>query len=332
MIISPNQSLCDHFALGNLRHVSTAGGTRNTNFMIETESGFWFVRKRYNGYCATKHLTFDHGAARYLAERGVLTPCPHHARDGQSWWCDGEATWEVFPFASGRHLRDGNEEDTAALGAALARWHRVGREFPLRYEKAGSRGETDPRQLHERIAKIESESPAAATVLTDYRAAVEQAALALPDWEYSQLPHTLIHGDVQPANILLREGQVSAFVDLDWCAWQARLYDLCFAILLCCANHDTPFDGSDIWSLSQAPRLSAAAVEHFLTAYESHGAPLTTQERQALHPQLVLTWCHVRLGGALKVHASDRTPFLERAPHPAELSSGTKMNRHLPGD
>lgn len=319
MTTGPNQSLCEHFALGKLRRVSGAGGTRNTNFIIHTASGPWFVRQRFAGYCADGHLAFDHGAACYLAERGVLTPRPRRARDSQSWWRDGEATWEVFPFVSGRHLYDGEEDDAAALGAALAQWHRAGREFPLRYEKAAPRGETDPQQLQARAAKIESESPDAAEILIGYRNAVEQAALALPDWEYSQLEHTLIHGDVQPANILLREGQVSAFVDLDWCAWQARLYDLCFAILLCCANHDAPFDGSDIWSLSQTPRFSSIAIERFLTAYESHGAPLTERERRALQPQLILTFCHVRLGGALKVPASERATFLERAPQLAEL-------------
>ncbi len=321
MISGPNQSLCDQFSLGKLLRVCGAGGTRNTNFILQTESGAWFARQRYSGYSSNEHLAFDHGAACYLAERGVFTPRPRLARDGKSWWHDGEATWEVFPFASGEHLRDGNANDAAALGAALAQWHRAGQDFPLRYEKAAPRGETDPQQLQERAAKIESESPDTAEILADYRNAIEQAAAALPDWEYSQLPHTLIHGDVQPANILMSDGQLSAFVDLDWCAWQARLYDLCFAILLCCANHETPFDGSDIWSLSQNPKLSAAAVKRFLNSYESDGASLTEREKQALQPQLILTWCHVRLGGALKVPASERAKFLQRAPHPAKLSA-----------
>jgi homoserine kinase type II len=318
MTPNPDQSLCDHFDLGKLRRFSSAGGTRNANFILETESGSWFARNRYHGYCADEHLAFDHGAARYLAERGVLTPRPRPACDGQSWWRDGAATWEIFPFTSGHHLRDGNAQDVAALGAALAQWHRVGQEFPLRYEKAAPRGETDPQQLQERIAKIANEtaneSAGAAGFLTDYQTAVTRAAHALTGREYSRLPHTLIHGDIQPANILLRAGQISAFVDLDWCAWQARIYDLCFAVLLCCANHDAPFDGGDIWSLSQTPHFPGGVVEDFLHAYESHGTPLSECERAALQPQLILTWCHVRLGGALKVPANRRAEFLKRAP------------------
>lgn len=318
---SPNQVLCDQFSLGKLQRVSSAGGTRNTNFILQTGSGAWFVRRRFAGYCAEGHLAFDHGAACFLAALGVLPAPPRRALDGKSWWRDVEATWEVFPFVSGHHLRDGNEDDAAALGAALAQWHRAGQEFPLRFEKAAPRGETDPQQLQERIAKIESESPEAAGVLIGYRNAIEKAARALPGWEYSQLPRTLIHGDVQPANILMSGGQVRAFVDLDWCAWQARLYDVCFAILLSCANHDTPFDGGDIWSLSQTPRFCGGAIQSFLKAYESGGAILTEREKQALQPQLVLTFCHVRLGGALKVPAAQRAAFLERAPNPAELSA-----------
>lgn len=319
------QRLCDQFELGRFISSESAGGTRNRNFVFHTESGRWLVRQRFSGYCAKGQIDFDHSAARFLHECKVAVPLPRRSLNGQSWWHDGESVWEVHSFVEGRHLRDGNCNDVEALGAALAQWHRAGREFSPRYGKAAPRSETDPQRLRERADQIEREAPeceAAQTskIVAAYRRALDEAAAELPDEKYFALPHTLIHGDVQPANVLLREGKVAAFVDLDWCVWQVRLYDLCFAILTCCANHDEPFDGGNIWSLTQPPRLEREHIAAFLKAYEDASAPLSRAEEEALQPQLALTWCHMRLSGSLKVAPDSRLEFLQRPPDITDLS------------
>jgi homoserine kinase type II len=320
MDLQQGQKLCNHFGLGTLRALHQAGGTRNTNYRVETETGRWFLRRRYSGYCEEARLRFDHEAARYLAERGVPVPQPRMSRDGGTWLRLAEAVWEVFPYVEGTHLRDGNAEDVEALGTALAQWHQAGRDFPLRYEKAAPRGETDPTRLLARADEIEREVPATSAVLSGYRRILIEAARVLPDAAYAALPHTLIHGDIQPANLLLRPGWVAAFVDIDWCAWQARVYDLCFAVLTCCAAHATPFDGGDIVSVTQTPYLDdVEVVRRFLQAYESHTEPLTPAERQSLRPLLRLCWCHIRLDGSRKVPQDDYPAFLERPP---DLSAG----------
>jgi Ser/Thr protein kinase RdoA (MazF antagonist) len=148
-----------------------------------------------------------------------------------------------------------------------------------------------------------------------YQKSIEENAALLTDEIYNALPHTLIHGDVQPANLLLHKSTFVAFVDLDWCAWRARIYDLSFAILACCAHHKSTFDGGDIWSLTQTPYFENGIVEEFLSAYQNHATALSAAEKTALHSQIKLTWCHIRLGGALKVDPGKRLEFLQRAPN-----------------
>ena len=312
MSASHLERVCDVFNLGNFLSAHNAGGTRNRNYIVETSSGKWFARQRFAGYSSPRQMKFDHAAIAFLHQHSAPVIPPRHTQNGESWCNIDDAIWEVFAYIEGRALRDGNSEDVEALGAALARFHSAGIEFPLRHEKISPRGETAPAFLRERLIRIEKESPETATILKTYQKSIEENAALLTDHVYRDLPHRLIHGDVQPANLLLEKSTFRAFVDLDWCAWRARIYDLAFAILTCCAHHKSTFDGSDIWSLTQTPYWEDGIVEQFLNSYQNHETPLSDGEKSALHSQVILTWCHIRLGGALKVRPERRLEFLER--------------------
>lgn len=323
MPASHHELVCTAFDLGNFIAAQNAGGTRNRNFIFRTSSGTWFARQRFAGYSSPQQMKFDHAAIAFLHQHGAPVIQPRQAQNGETWWKNGEDIWEVFPFTEGRHLRDGNTEDCATLGKALAHLHAAGKAFPLRYEKISPRGETAPGFLRERLERTETETPETKNILHSYRETMEQSAKLLDDATYDSLPHTLIHGDVQPANLLLDKSTFRAFVDVDWCAWRARIYDLSFAILTCCAHHKSTFDGGDIWSLTQTPYLKNGVVEQFLNSYQNSGTPLTAAEKSALQHQIILTWCHIRLGGALKVEPARRLGFLERAPN---LANPTWLN------
>jgi len=103
--------------------------------------------------------------------------------------------------------------------------------------------------------------------------------------------------------------------DSAWCAWRPRVYDLAFAILLCCATHESPLQGEDIWSLSQPARIEPKLINTFLDACSRAGWPLNDPERKALRPQIILSWCSVRLAGISKVEPPRWMEFLARPPH-----------------
>jgi len=312
MFESQPQRVCTAFNLGHFRSAQNAGGTRNRNFIFHTSNGRWFTRQRFAGYSSPQQMKFDHAALASLHQHGAAVAEPRQTQTGETWWKDDNEIWEVFPFIEGQALRDGNREDVIALGAALARFHSTGKMFPLRHEKISPRGETAPSFLRERLIRIEKESPETVSVLKVYQKTVEENAALLTDEIYDSLPYTLIHGDVQPANLLLHKSTFVAFVDLDWCTWRARIYDLSFAILTCCAHHKSTFDGGDIWSLTQTPYFENDIVGQFLNSYQNHETPLTIAEKSTLRSQILLTWCHIRLGGALKVEPERRLEFLER--------------------
>lgn len=304
--------ICSGFGLGELVEVRELGGTRNVSFAVTTNHGKWLVRRRYEGYCEPERIAFDHTAARFLSEHGAAVPPPISETDGSTFWKNDQEIWEVYPWIEGRFLKDGEAEDVRILAEALAKLHEAGNAFQLRYDKRGPRGETDPQTLLANADRVEAESPDTAQVLADYRRAIIEAEEKLPLSLYSSLPHTLVHGDVQPANILVGNGRINGFIDLDWVAWRPRIYDLAFALLCCVASHEKPVGEGDIWSISQSQIFDAATVEEFLAVYQHHTLPLTNRENAALGPQMELTWCHIRVDNSLKAPPEERRVFLER--------------------
>ncbi|HUT74252.1 MAG TPA: phosphotransferase, partial [Armatimonadota bacterium] len=154
--------LCARFGLGEPASSRRVGGTRNLSFAVKTDRGKWVARRRYEGYADPERVAFDHAALRLLADNGVPVVAPCVSVDGQSYatvrsseaaslrstsWRTDSQVWEVYPFAAGRHLREGHRNDVLALARSLANFHRVGQSFELRYDKLGPRGETDPGHL-----------------------------------------------------------------------------------------------------------------------------------------------------------------------------------------
>ncbi len=311
-------AVCTAFNLGDPIDCKPLGGTRNKNFRLKTTNGEYVVRDRYAGYRDPARLAFDHGALTFLAERGVPVTAPFRSIHNETYWQQGDRLWEVFPVVAGSHFREGNVEDLRALATALASFHRAGREFRQPSpQKLGLRGETDPRELFRLVKEMKADAPNEVELYENW---TKVFGSALRDAQFKALPHTLIHGDIQPANVLINGGHVSAFIDLDWCDSRPRIYDLAFAILLCCATHETPIDGGDIWSLSQPAEVDRELARLFLDAYEEAGWSLSREESSALGPQVFLSWCHVRLAGSMKVEPARRAEFLARPPHdPAVL-------------
>ncbi|HNQ34539.1 MAG TPA: phosphotransferase [bacterium] len=307
----PLRAVCAEFGLGAPRGAIRLAGTRNLNYRLRTERGEWLLRRRYAGYNQPARLDFDAAAARFLAGAGLPVAPPLPSRSGAAAWSRKGEQWQVYPFLPGRPLVDGDPADAAALGRALAVWHRLGRDFSPDFEKLGTWGELAPSELRRVLERLGGETPGLEDRLDDYRGLMETTARQLDS--KAGWPLTLVHGDLQPGNILVEADRVSGFLDLDWCGRRSRLYDLAFVFLFCCAGHDRPLAGGDIWTLTQPPRWRRPAFESCAAAYFSDaGSRLTAAEAAELPARVRLAWCHTRLHGALKVARGRRRYFLGR--------------------
>lgn len=299
---------CHGFGLGEPSHARSLPGTRNLNFEVRTPLGRWVLRRRHPGYCEPERIAFDHAALRFLSERGVPVAAPQETGEVQTILRMDDDLWEAFPFFHGTPLSERDRDQIWELGTETAHFHRIGQSFPRRYSKLADRAETDPELLLGLIDQLNCPSAEA------HRPWIMNASRSLPDDLFFSLPHTLIHGDLQPANLLFLGQELTAFLDLDWCGWMPRIYDLAYAFLFCCSHHEKPIDGGDIRSVTQPPDFDQDAVESFLHPYQTQGGHLKDIEREALPAQVALTWCHCRLAGAFKVPEEEREAFLARPP------------------
>lgn len=105
---------------------------------------------------------------------------------------------------------------------------------------------------------------------------------------FTDLPHQLIHGDCHDGNMLLHEGRVSGFIDLELLPTGARLHDLARYLgnRILWAIEDPDARGPAFWSL----------VGALLSGYDTVNT-LTARERAALVPAILIReidnadWC-----------------------------------------
>jgi homoserine kinase type II len=233
--------LCGAFELGALRGVQPiSAGTINSNFLVETERGRWFLR--VNEGKAEADVAWEAQLVTALADGGVVTPPPIPARDGRPYAAlPGADKWvSVFPWRAGRHLAPDEITPEAAgvLGGALARLHRVGLDLPVAWRRrsiydhdhlvarfARFAGDGDPRLAH------------AIEVLRDELAA-SAAAIAVRQ----RATHGMIHGDLFRDNVLWEDGRVVAILDFEQASGGSLAYDLAVCINDWCWDGAVRFD------------------------------------------------------------------------------------------
>jgi len=284
------------------------GGTRNANFHVRGDHCSIFLRRRHADYCAREWIGFDHDAVRFLQSRGARVQSPIETGDGETWlYHDGEC-WEAYPWVDGDPY-PATAEALDSVANQLAAFHLAGKDFRGKYLPGGfPRGETTPDRL---LGIARQLGPSCGNISSFYAAQVREAGNRLDDLTYGSLQQILVHGDIQPGNMIFSGSELITFVDYDWLGRQPAIYDLAGALILLCGIRSKPINSADIWSLTMPFEFDLNSTRRFLATYSS-GIELNREMAPLLLEQVRLTWSHMRLSGALKVPEEDRREFLIR--------------------
>jgi homoserine kinase type II len=257
-------ALCSAFALGPVSRVQPiSAGTINSNFLIDTERGRWFLR--INEGKAEADVAWEAQLVGALADGGVVTPPPVVAASGLPYApLDGTDKWvSVFPWRPGHHLAPHEVTPAAAelLGGELARLHLVGQDLPASWRR---RSIYDHDHLVERFAGVAGDGDAglarAIAVLGD-----ELAICGAATEVRQRATHGMIHGDLFRDNVLWQDGRVVAILDFEQASGGSFAYDLAV-----CIND---------WCWTGAVELGVAAA---LVAGYQRVRALTAGDREAL--------------------------------------------------
>jgi homoserine kinase type II len=210
-----------------------AEGVENTNYFLHTSAGAYIVTL-YEKRVRADDLPFFLGLMEHLARAGL--PCPQPVRNRQG---DASARLAgrpaaVIEFLEGLSLRRPTARHCHAVGAALARLHLAGRDFPiLRPNALSLSGWPDL------FTAAERDGDRVAPGLVDRtRRELDDVTRLWP----RGLPSGVIHADLFTDNVLFIGDQVSGLIDFYFACMDAFAYDLAICLNAWCFEPDSSFN------------------------------------------------------------------------------------------
>lgn len=210
-----------------------AEGVENSNFYLQTDRGA-YILTLYEKRVHADDLPFFLGLMDHLAARGIACPVPIHRRDGSRATELNGRPAAILTFLDGLSLRRPAATHCAEAGAALAKLHEAGTDFPS--ARANTLGLDGWRALAERT------KPDADSVQPGLRALIE-TSLSRFDSEWpAGLPSGVIHADLFPDNVLFMHDKVSGLIDFYFACNDAYAYDLAVMLNAWCFEADGAFN------------------------------------------------------------------------------------------
>ncbi len=210
-----------------------AEGVENSNFYLQTDRGA-YILTLYEKRVQTGDLPFFLGLMEHLARRGIHCPQPMRDRGGNaSTILKGRAA-AILSFLTGISLRKPEPQHCAAAGAALASFHAAADGFAL--SRANALSVAGWRELADATtARADAVQGGLAELIGQTLAALAR------DWP-SSLPHSVIHADLFPDNVLFMGDQVSGVIDFYFACNDMLAYDLAILLNSWCFEPDGAYN------------------------------------------------------------------------------------------
>ncbi|NIA72479.1 homoserine kinase [Pelagibius litoralis] len=234
-----------------------AEGVENSNYLLQAEKGS-YILTLYEKRVAAEDLPFFLGLMEHLAGRGISCPVPLHAGDGKALrqLCGRPAA--LISFLEGLSPRRAQTFHCSALGAALARMHLAGADFPLQRRNALSVDGWRP-LLEACAGRADTVSPGLAEAL---ESELKHLEANWPD----KLPAGVIHADLFPDNVFFRREQLTGIIDFYFACNDFFAYDLAVCLNAWCFEQDNAFNVTKARMLLQSYSRERAFSEAELEA------------------------------------------------------------------
>ena len=286
-----------------------AEGVENSNFLLETEAGRFFLTI-YERRVKADDLPFFLELLRWIAGRGFPSATPIADREGRILKAVRGKPCAIVSYLSGLAVRRPSAAHCREAGAGLAELHLAAEGFPL--SRANDLGQAAWAPMFAGLAgAAEGLKPGlAATILSDLE-------LLAAQWPKG-LPTGIVHADFFPDNVFFSKGKFAGAIDFYFACEDALAYDVAIALNAWCFEPDGSFNITSARQLvagyesrrrlsdlerSALPILAhGAAMRFFLTRLHDWGAtpagalvkpkdPLEYERKLAVHraaPDLVL--------------------------------------------
>lgn len=217
-----------------------AEGVSNSNWLIDTggrdgangkEGGARFILTMYETRTDIGDLPFFLGLLDHLAGRHCPVPRTIHDRTGQAFRLHQGKALALIEFLPGVSVSEPTPAQARAVGAALAQVHLAVADFPGRRANAlGLEG-------WQALAKACGAEGLAAIHL-ELGDIVERELARLDRQWPRDLPHSVIHADLFPDNVLMLGDHVTGLIDFYFACHDITAYDLAVTHAAWCFDSD----------------------------------------------------------------------------------------------
>ncbi len=286
-----------------------AEGVENSNFLLETETGRFFLTV-YERRVRAGDLPFFLELLRWIASRGFPSATPIPDREGRLLKTVRGKPCAIVSFLSGLAVRRPTAAHCREAGAGLAQLHLAAEGFPgSRLNDLGQQAWAP--MFAELMGAADDLKPGLAKTISS------DLELLAARWPKS-LPQGVVHADFFPDNVFFKGGAFAGAIDFYFACVDAFAYDVAIALNAWCFEPDGSFNITcarqlvagyeTLRPLSFVERAAlpvlahGAAMRFFLTRLHDWGAtpagalvrpkdPLEYERKLAVHraaPDLVL--------------------------------------------
>lgn len=233
-------------------------GVENTNYKLSTETGT-YVLTLFERRVHEDDLPYFLGLMTHLAERNIPCPVPIKETDGAAFASLKGKPAAILSFLPGSAPTVLDPATCRVVGRLLASIHLEARDFPL--SRPNDLSLSGWRAWFERCGgTVDRIRPGLQDMIGRELDFLEE------HWPHD-LPSGVVHADLFPDNIFMRDSRVSGVIDFYFAANDLLAYDLAV-----CLN---------AWCFDEDDRLNRQRSEALVAGYESL-RPLSKVERSAL--------------------------------------------------
>ncbi len=242
-----------------------AEGVSNSNWLVDTRkkdgTPARFILTMYEKRVDTGDLPFFLGLLDHLAERGCPVPRTIHDCDNRPYRFHEGKALALIEFLPGVSVSEPTPAQASAVGTALAQVHLAAADFPG--HRANGMGLAEWKALANSCG-----AEGLASIHPELGHLVERELAALSRRWPEDLPHSVIHADLFPDNVLMLGAQVSGLIDFYFACNDITAYDVA-------VTHAA-------WCFDASGRHFDPALSHALLAGYEAVRPFSAEERAAL--------------------------------------------------
>jgi homoserine kinase type II len=243
-----------------LSYKGIAEGVENSNFLLHTTSGYFFLTL-YEKRVRVGDLPFFLALMAHLAKHGISCPQPVKTRRHDVLGTLAGRPAAIIDFLEGVWPRKPNVAHCAAIGQALAKLHLAGRDFPMKRVNALSVPGWRP--------LFDAAASRADTLQHGLRALLSDELDHLEKSWPKHLPEGVIHADLFPDNVLFLGDKLSGLIDFYFACNDILAYDIAICLNAWCFESDHSFNVTKARAF-----LNAYGRERKLSDAEQDALPL----------------------------------------------------------